>query len=184
MMAESTENLVQAAIGILGNPDLSDDDIEHQVGELAQDAMLARRLIDVIPEAFGLIFVSHFKSAETMELPSTFSAKDAQGDLAKLSLQKGTHFHSGCTGSAGHVPQWPAPNFPDRHRPELDTGDRQQGAQPKRLERRLVPCGCPPWRPELFRHSGRNLQRQLKHEAPHPDTGINPVLPRWKAVRF
>lgn len=73
--------LVEAAIGVLGNPDLKGDEIEARVLALAGgDAMLARRLIDVVPEGFGLVLVSHVESAATLQLPTGFSVQDAAGE--------------------------------------------------------------------------------------------------------
>lgn len=80
-MTDRTTDLVQATIDILGNPELTPDEIETQVLALAGgDAMLARRLIDVVPEGFGLVLVSHIKSAETMQLPAEFAVQDAAGE--------------------------------------------------------------------------------------------------------
>ena len=80
-MTDRTTDLVQATIDILGNPELTPDEIETQVLALAgRDAMLARRLIDVVPEGVGLVLVSHIKSAETMQLPTEFAVQDAAGE--------------------------------------------------------------------------------------------------------
>lgn len=77
--------LVEAAIGVLGNPDLTGDQIEAQVLALAgDDAMLARRLIDVVPEGFGLVLVSHIESAATLQLPTEFSVQDAAGEWVEF----------------------------------------------------------------------------------------------------
>lgn len=94
-MSDRTASLVEAAIQILGNPHLSDDEIEAQVGALASEPMLARRLIDVVPEAFGIILISHIKNGDKMALPSTFSVQDANGHWKSFSFQKEPIFVAG-----------------------------------------------------------------------------------------
>ncbi len=80
-MTDRITTLVQSTTAILGQPELSTDEIETQVLALAGgDAMLARRLIDVVPEGFGLVLVSHIKSAKTMQLPTEFAVQDAAGE--------------------------------------------------------------------------------------------------------
>lgn len=80
-MTDRITALVHATIDILGNPGSSAHEIEAQVLALAgEDAMLARRLIDVVPEGFGLVLVSHIQGAETMQLPTEFLAQDAAGE--------------------------------------------------------------------------------------------------------
>jgi len=84
-MTDRITALVQSTIAILGKPELSTGEIEAQVLALAgENAMLARRLIDVVPEGFGLVLVSHIKSAETMQLPTEFAVQDAAGEWVSL----------------------------------------------------------------------------------------------------
>lgn len=69
--------LVEQAVSILGRTGITNDEIESEVLSLAQDKMLARRLIDWIAEAFGMVLVGHISSE--IILPTTFSAKNAKG---------------------------------------------------------------------------------------------------------
>ncbi len=94
-MSEPIEDLVEAVIEILGDPDLSGDEIELKVEALALEPILARRLIDVVPEAFGLILISHIENADKMELPTTFSAKDVNGDWKIFSFKEEPIFIAG-----------------------------------------------------------------------------------------
>lgn len=88
-MDERIEALVASAIDHLGNPELSVPEIEAAVLALAGgDAMLARRLIDVVPEGFGLVLVSHVESAATLQLPTEFSVQDAAGDWVDIPLTR------------------------------------------------------------------------------------------------
>lgn len=88
-MDERIEALVASAIDHLGNPALSVPEIEAAVLALAGgDAMLARRLIDVVPEAFGLVLVSHIEGADSMQLPTTFSVQDAAGEWVEFPFQR------------------------------------------------------------------------------------------------
>ncbi|MDZ5453628.1 hypothetical protein [Labrys sp. ZIDIC5] len=47
-----------------------------------------RRLADVIPEAFGLILISHLKAASGVKLPTCFYAKDAMGDWQSFDFDR------------------------------------------------------------------------------------------------
>lgn len=75
-MHDITSDLVARAIAIIGADDISDSGIESGVLALAQDKMLARRLIDWIPEAFGMILIGHMAH---VHLPTTFSARTKRG---------------------------------------------------------------------------------------------------------
>ncbi|EJE54731.1 hypothetical protein PMI14_00361 [Acidovorax sp. CF316] len=81
--------LVEQAIDALGNPELSAAEIEAAVLALAGgDATLARRLIDVVPEGFGLVLVSHVEPAATLQLPTEFSVQDAAGEWVDFPLTR------------------------------------------------------------------------------------------------
>lgn len=71
-----TESQLQQAIALIAQEGLGDDDIEQRMAALATEPMLARRLIDWLPEAFGLVLVSHM---EGVELPTGFGASDRDG---------------------------------------------------------------------------------------------------------
>lgn len=71
-----TNEMLEDVIVIMGEDGISDEDLENRVLELCGERMLARRFIDCLPEAFGLVFVPHLAN---VNLPSTFSAKDRRG---------------------------------------------------------------------------------------------------------
>ncbi len=68
--------IVERAVQILGTEGISEDDIEAQIAVLVSDPMEARRLIDWIPEAFGIVLVAHLGD---LVLPKQFSALNAKG---------------------------------------------------------------------------------------------------------
>ncbi|OJB29239.1 hypothetical protein [Burkholderia ubonensis] len=74
-------NTILAAVEILGAQERVDDEIEKRVRALVEDDMTMRRLVDIIPEAFGLVVASHLPSASAsgMTLPDTFSVQDESG---------------------------------------------------------------------------------------------------------
>jgi len=55
----------------------SDEEREIAALALAGDQMLARRALDWLPEAFGLLMAGHVPG---LELPTTFSARNNMGD--------------------------------------------------------------------------------------------------------
>ena len=75
-MSPVSPDLIESTAVIIGTDGINDGEIEAEVSILAQDAMLARRLIDWIPEAFGLVFIPHLAN---VNLPTTFSAKSNNG---------------------------------------------------------------------------------------------------------
>jgi hypothetical protein len=76
-MRPISQETISAAVNVLGADDISEDQIEARIAELVSDPMEARRLVDWIPEAFGMVLVSHLGKPV---LPNTFSAKDVQGE--------------------------------------------------------------------------------------------------------
>lgn len=69
MNAVPTE-LIQKTVFIMGRAGITNDEIELEVLAIAQDKMLARRLIDGVTEAFGMVLVAHVSSGIT--LPQLF----------------------------------------------------------------------------------------------------------------
>ncbi|WP_155755074.1 hypothetical protein [Burkholderia pseudomultivorans] len=70
---------VLAAAEILGAHPHVDDETEQRVRALVDDDLTMRRLVDIIPEAFGLVVASHLPSASGMTLPDSFSVQDESG---------------------------------------------------------------------------------------------------------
>jgi hypothetical protein len=93
-----SSSLVERAANIVGADGISDADIEANVLALAGDALLARRLIDWLPEAFGLVLLPH---VARVALPTTFSAKSATGRWMDFELQAESIFPiATCLGEA------------------------------------------------------------------------------------
>src|SRR3954468_4781688 len=76
-MKPISPEVVGRAVEILGTDGISEDDIELQVAALVSDPMESRRLILWIPEAFGIVLISHRGKPV---LPNRFSAMNAQGE--------------------------------------------------------------------------------------------------------
>jgi hypothetical protein len=71
-------------IALLGSDGITEDEVEAGVAAFAQDPMTARRLIDWIPEAFGLVLVSHLGKILP---PKTFGAKASDGKWVEFDLK-------------------------------------------------------------------------------------------------
>lgn len=84
MLSLVSEELLLKAIDVIGRDGISDDEIEVEILVLAQEQMLARRLIDWLPEIFGIILVSHMGE---IQLPTTFSAKNKRGKWIELEFK-------------------------------------------------------------------------------------------------
>lgn len=76
--------LIQKAILIMGRSGVTQDEIESEVLAIAHDPMLARRLIDWIVEAFGMVLAAHVTPG--MIMPTTFSARSSNGKWLSLKL--------------------------------------------------------------------------------------------------
>jgi hypothetical protein len=77
------EDQLQHVVAILGSTAAQDVAMESNVQELVADKILAQRLLDWIPEVFGLVLVSHIGK---VNLPRTFSAKSSGGRWVEISL--------------------------------------------------------------------------------------------------
>ena len=82
-MNSDIDQLVAATITLLGDPETSLADLERRVLGLTEDAMLARRLIDWIPETFGIVLVSHMGK---VAFSRTFSAKNQKGKWVEINM--------------------------------------------------------------------------------------------------
>lgn len=83
-MAPIPHETIERAVAIIGTTGITKDEIEAQVLALVSDAMAARRLIDFIPEAFGLVLLSHLPAK--LQLPDSFHARDAGGEMQTFNL--------------------------------------------------------------------------------------------------
>ena len=83
-MNSDIDHLVAASITLLGDPETSLTDLERRVLGLTEDAMLARRLIDWIPETFAIVLVSHMAK---VAFSGTFSAKNQEGKWVEINLK-------------------------------------------------------------------------------------------------
>lgn len=83
-MRQVKPDLVERAIAIIGADGILDGDMEACVLAMAKESMLARRLIDWVPEAFGIVFVPHLAK---VNLPTTFSAKSSRGEWIEFEFE-------------------------------------------------------------------------------------------------
>ncbi|SFL32033.1 hypothetical protein [Lysobacter sp. cf310] len=86
------ESVLKQAIDIIGQEGISEDEIERQIAALIDEPMLARRVIDWLPEVFGLVLVSHM---DQVELPTRFSARDQRGRWHRFEFEIEPVFKSG-----------------------------------------------------------------------------------------
>lgn len=83
-----TAELVDHAIHAFGQGERSEDAIENEILALAGHPLTARRLIDAIPEAFGLVLVAHIPACAGMALPSSFSVRSADGEWHSIACER------------------------------------------------------------------------------------------------
>jgi hypothetical protein len=69
--------ILEQAVQLLGNSDLSQEQAGDDLVTLGVDDMIASRLSAFIPEAFGAVLVSHMEG--NLKFPSTFLARDRKG---------------------------------------------------------------------------------------------------------
>ena len=82
-MDSITPALVADAAEIIGTENITDDEMEAKMLALTGDAMVARRLIDWIPEAFGKVLISRLGK---VTFGKTFSARDARGKWKSIPM--------------------------------------------------------------------------------------------------
>lgn len=73
-MEAVNSELVAQVIALMGRAEVSDDQLEIEVAQLVSEKITVRRLIDWIPEAFGMVLLSQL---DGIHLPTSFQAKDA-----------------------------------------------------------------------------------------------------------
>jgi len=83
-----TPELVTSAIEVFGQGERTDRAIEADMRALAGHPLTARRLVDVIPEAFGLVLVAHIPGCAGMEMAQTFSARSADGEWHSIPCER------------------------------------------------------------------------------------------------
>ena len=71
-------------IAVLGVEGVAESKVEATIASFAKDKMVARRLIDWIPEAFGIVLVSHIGK---INLPATFSARSRDGQWKQFKFE-------------------------------------------------------------------------------------------------
>ena len=77
-------DLIHKAIAILGIEGIDESKVEADIASFTEDSMVARRLIDWIPEAFGVVLVSHVGK---IKLPTTFRARSRDGKWKHFDLK-------------------------------------------------------------------------------------------------
>ena len=75
----------QRTIALLGEGERRDTEIEIGVARFAADKLTARRLIDWIPEAFGMVLLPHVGD---VVLPTTFSALAKDGTWKQFAFDR------------------------------------------------------------------------------------------------
>jgi hypothetical protein len=83
-LASVPSTLLKKAITLLAKEDLDEETLESRMLEIAGDAMLARRLIDWIPEAFGRVAIVHIGKVRLLE---EFQARDAAGKWHEIPMK-------------------------------------------------------------------------------------------------
>ena len=84
MGSEGTLELLRNAADWLADASLTNEEVEFRALDAAGDAMLARRVLDWIPEVFGFVYASHHWK---IELPKEFSVWDKYGDRKAFDLK-------------------------------------------------------------------------------------------------
>ena len=84
MLTITTEQ-VHRTVAILGEGDRRDTEIEIAVARFAPDRMTVHRLIDWIPEAFGIVLLPHVAD---VILPTTFSAQASDGTWKEFAFER------------------------------------------------------------------------------------------------
>lgn len=82
ILSVSDEQLEEVA-ALIGAQSTVDEAMEAAVVALVQDAMLARRMIDWLPEAFGMVLIAHI---DKVTLPATFSARNRNGKWQQFAM--------------------------------------------------------------------------------------------------
>ena len=83
-----SDDEVERAVAVFGEGERSDDQIEADMRVLAGDAVTARRLVDVVPEAFGLLLIAHIPACAEVVMPDGFQARDADGRWHELPWER------------------------------------------------------------------------------------------------
>jgi len=91
LMLSISESQLEEVARIIGADGASDGTVETRVLALVQDPMLARRVIDWLPEAFAMVLIPHMGA---VTLPTTFSAKNKSGNWVELDFRIEPIFHS------------------------------------------------------------------------------------------
>lgn len=85
MEALSPQLIYQAVLLMAAAPE--EEALEAQLRALVHDGLSVRRLIDVIPEAFGMVVAAHMPAAAGVILPDSFSVQDEAEQWADFPLQ-------------------------------------------------------------------------------------------------
>ncbi|MCR5858251.1 hypothetical protein [Mesorhizobium sp. J428] len=84
-MLSDAVRYTSAVVDLLGDSELTDDEIERRALHLTGDEMVTRRLIDWIPEVFAYVLIGHH--LKQFELDSTFQAQSVSGDWRSFSFR-------------------------------------------------------------------------------------------------
>jgi hypothetical protein len=78
--------VVGAVADVLGAQEHVDEQVTQRVAEFVARPITVQRLIDVIPEAFGLAFISRMPETRNTLVPNTFLVMDNTGDWSELPM--------------------------------------------------------------------------------------------------
>jgi hypothetical protein len=125
---------IHKTIAILAIGGTAEAKVEADVATFATDKMVARRLIDWIPEAFGIVLASHIGK---IHLPATFSARSSDGQWKQFEFKAEPIFvealriatdmyHSGDRSAFGNIAK--RSSMVDVVNKALNAGDSIDGA--------------------------------------------------------
>ena len=82
-MERVPEGILEKVVNLMGSASLSEDELRNEAFALLGDQMLARRVLNFVPEAFGAMLIGHIPGMIT-RLPRTFSVCAADGKWHEL----------------------------------------------------------------------------------------------------
>lgn len=81
------QKVVDAAAHVLGEREHIDDDMIRRIEALVIEPLSISRLINVIPEAFAMVLISHMPTAKGVVLPRTFHARNRMRGWTEFLLE-------------------------------------------------------------------------------------------------
>lgn len=85
-METVSQAVVDVIIDIIGEKQDVEVDAIKRIGRLVRDSTTISRFLNVIPEAFGIVLISHLKYSSGMVMPNTFFAKGSAKEWVELPM--------------------------------------------------------------------------------------------------